>query len=132
MQAASNAFGLVLIAPILAFDIWLACTTGKREWDQWRTGVKSSRLLWLVGAGLIFALLCAFVIEYHWSDKLRFRGFPVPFCFFALEGNTWTNTSSAGPLPLLARLTDLATGLVAPLIPFKVAEFLRAVKAELK
>jgi hypothetical protein len=86
----------------------------------------------MAAAGVFLAVICAFVFEYKNGTKLRLKGFPVPFAFFYMENDHWTASTSPAPLALLAQATDMITGLAAPLIPFKVAEFLRVVKEEIK
>ena len=124
--------GLIFILPILAFDVWLTCTIGKRQWTRWRAAKDWRSIAAVLAAGIVLAILCAFVIEFKNGTKLRLKGFPVPFTFFSLENDQWIVTTSPAPLDLLARATDLVTGLVSPLIPFKIAEFLRVVKEEIK
>lgn len=63
---------------------------------------------------------------------MRIEGFPIPLVFFHLDDKTWTRTILPAWLPYLGGVTDFATGLAAPFIPYKVAEFLKIVKAELK
>ena len=121
---------MILILPIVAFDVWLACTTGKRQLALWR-----SQRNWLhpaaaATAGLLLAGWLAFLLEYSGGTRLRVRGFPVPVAFFHLEAETWTRTTP--PLSALGAVADILTGLAAPFIPYKIAEFLRKVKAELK
>ena len=91
--------GLILIVPVLALDIWLGCTTGKRRLSLWR----------------------AFLLQYH-ADSQLLKGFPIP----------WAGTTLPGFVACLGAAADFLTGLAAPLIPFKIAEFLSEVKAELK
>jgi hypothetical protein len=124
--------GLIFILPILAFDIWLISTTGKRQWQRWRERREWNKIVGVIGAGILLAVYCAFFVAFKNGTTLKLRGFPVPFIFSTLENNEWTTTTSPGALAFLARLTDFFTGLVAPLIPFKIGEFLRVVKEELK
>jgi hypothetical protein len=124
--------GLLFILPILAFDVWLTYTTGRRQWRKWRETNAWRPMTAVVIAGLLLAVVFAFVFEFKNGTKLRLKGFPVPFAFFSLENDQWITTTSAAPLELLSRVTDAVTGLAAPLIPFKIAEFLRVVKEEIK
>ncbi len=123
---------LIFILPILAFDLWLAWTTGRRQFEKWRLARAWPQVAAFAAAGLILAVIGAFVVEYKNGAFLRLRGFPVPFEFHSLQDGQWIATTSAAPLAFLSRLTDAITGLAAPLIPFKVAEFLRVVKEEIK
>ncbi len=122
---------LLFILPILAFDIWLALTTGRRQWAKWRETRNWKMAAFAVASGVLLAILCAFVVQYKDGPQLRLKGFPVPFDFSALEDKTWVASSSPPLLRVLARLTDVVTGLIAPLIPCKFAEFLRVVKKEI-
>jgi hypothetical protein len=122
--------GLFLILPIVAFDVWLICTTGKRQLAQWRSQKNWRHPAVAAAAGLLLAAWFAFLLEYSSGAKLRVRGFPIPVAFFHLDGETWTRTTP--PLAALGAAADVLTGLVSPCIPYKIAEFLRKVKTELK
>jgi hypothetical protein len=124
--------GLLLILPVAAFDFWLACTTGRRQLAQWRAQRNWRYLGVAAGAGVLLAVWLAFFVKYSSGAGLRVQGFPIPVAFFHLDDKTWTRTVPPAPLPLLGLAADFLTGLAAPLIPFKIAEFLKAVKAELK
>jgi len=124
--------GLILIIPILAFDVWLSCTTGRRqvrrwlELGQWREMAAA----FVIGVGL--AVWLTFFLKYSFDPKMRVVGFPIPLVFFHLEDKTWTQTVLPGALPYPGGVADFLTGLAAPFIPYKIAEFLKTVKAELK
>jgi hypothetical protein len=124
--------GLILILPIVAFDVWLACTTGQRRLAEWRAHKNWRHLGLAAAAGLLLAVWFAFFFRYHGSDQLRVQGFPIPAAFFHLDGKTWRLTPPQPPLPVLGAAANFLTGLAAPLIPFKIAEFLKVVKEELK
>lgn len=125
--------GLIFIIPILAFDIWLAATTGRRQARAWLEGRKWRDVALAGAAGLILAVVLPAFIRYGSGAKLRVQGFPVPIRFFHLEDNQqWTVNSLNGVLDYFGIATDVITGLVAPIIPYKIAEFFKAVKAELK
>jgi hypothetical protein len=124
--------GLFLIVPILAFDIWLSCTTGKRQLQRWAGCGQWRPIIYVLGSGLILAIVLTFFVRYHWNPDERVEGFPIPLIFSHQEGTVWTRTTLPGGMPYLGRAADFLTGLVAPLIPFKVAEFMKIVKAELK
>ena len=123
--------GLLLILPIVAFDLWLACTTGQRQLAEWKAQ-KNWRHLAAAAAGLLLAVWLAFFVQYSSGDRLRVQGFPIPVAFLHLDENTWTRTTPPPPLPVLGAAANFLTGLAAPFIPFKIAEFLKKVKAELK
>ena len=120
--------GLLLILPIMAFDLWLAFTTGRRQLAQWGVPKHRRPLAAAAAIGLLLAFWLAFFVQYGDGAQLRVRGFPVPLAFFHIDVKTWT----PAPTPALGAAADFLTGLAAPLIPFKIAEFLKTVKAELK
>jgi hypothetical protein len=124
--------GLFLILPIVAFDLWLACTTGRRQLAEWRAQKNWRHLAAAAAAGLLLAVWLAFFIKYGNGARLRVEGFPVPVAFIHLDEKTWTRTTTPSPLPVLGAAANFLTGLAAPFIPFKIAEFLKKVKAELK
>lgn len=124
--------GLFLIIPILAFDIWLSCTTGKRQVHRWAGGGQQRAMMGTIGAGLVLAVFLTFIVQYHWGQGQRVKGFPIPLVFFHQDGTIWTRTTLPGIMPYIGGVADFLTGLAAPLVPFKIAEFLKVVKAELK
>ncbi|HWD19136.1 MAG TPA: hypothetical protein VHB20_07640 [Verrucomicrobiae bacterium] len=124
--------GLIFILPILAFDVWVSLTTGRRQWQEIRAQRNWRKAAAMVGAGILLAALFAFFIEFKNGTTLRLKGFPVPFEFSQLQDGHWVVTTSTPGLAWLERVTDIVTGLVAPVVPFKVAEFLRTVKEEIK
>ena len=108
-----------------------AAPTGRRQLAVW-TGQKNWRALALAAAaGLMLAVWFTFIIKYSNGSNLRVRGFPIPAAIFHLDGKEWTRTA-ARPPARLRRGDHFLTGLAAPFIPFKIAEFLKLVKAELK
>jgi hypothetical protein len=124
--------GLFLIVPVVAFNIWLSCTTGKRQFQQWAVRGQRRRMLYFLGIGLVLAVLLTFFVRYQWDPDQRVQGFPIPLVFFHKDDKTWTRTTLPEVMPYIGGAADFLTGLVAPLIPFKIAEFLKIVKAELK
>jgi hypothetical protein len=124
--------GLFLILPIVAFDVWLACTTGQRQLAEWRAQKNWRHLAAAAAAGLLLAFWFAFFVQYSSGALLRVQGFPIPVAFFHLDEKIWTRTTPPAPLPVLGAAANFLTGLAAPIIPFKIAEFLKKVKAELK
>src|SRR5208337_403608 len=93
--------GLFLILPIVAFDFWLCCTTGRRQLAEWKARQNWRHLAAAVAAGLLLAVWLAFFVKYSGGAQLRIQGFPVPVAFFHLDGNTWTRTTPPAPLPAL-------------------------------
>jgi hypothetical protein len=124
--------GLIFIIPILAFDIWLSCTTGRRQVRRWLE-LKQWRQIIAAGViGVALAVWLTFFLQYGNGPKMRIQGFPIPLVFFHLEDKGWTQTVLPASLPYVGTATDFLTGLAAPFIPYKIAEFLKTVKAELK
>ena len=113
--------GLLLIVPIVAFDLWLACTTGRRQLALWRTRKAWRPMAAVAAAGLLLAVCLTFLLRYNVGTD-RLKGFPIP----------WANTTLPAAVTILAAATDFLTGLTAPFIPYKIAEFLKEVKAEMK
>jgi hypothetical protein len=122
---------LILIIPTLAFDVWLGVTVGKRQVQRWIAARAWPRLAVVCGAGLALAVCCLLVIHYQWDAKTRVVGFPIPMIFFNLEDTTWVRSPAPKPWLYLGAATNLLTGVAMPLIPYKIAEFFRAVKREL-
>jgi hypothetical protein len=121
---------LFFILPIVAFDVWLALTTGRHQWAKWRDAANWRPAILTAVVSVLLAVLFAFV-QYKYGSPLKLTGFPVPFDFSSFQDKHWVPTSSPPPLQVVARVTDILTGLIAPLIPFKIAEFLRVVKKEI-
>jgi hypothetical protein len=113
--------GLFLIVPVLAFNLWLACTTGRRQISAWRIRKAWRPIAAAAAIGVCLALWLTFFLHYHHGPD-TLTGFPIP----------WAHTTLPAPITALGAATDFLTGLAAPFIPFKVAEFLKEVKAELK
>jgi hypothetical protein len=125
--------GLIIVIPIVAFDLWLSLTTGRRQIRRWLELRQWRPMALAFAFGIVTAVLITFVIKYTWSGKTKVIGIPIPLTFFHLEDNNiWTHTGLPGPMPYIALFTDILTGLAAPFIPYKVAEFIKAVKAEMK
>jgi hypothetical protein len=124
--------GLIFIIPIIAFDIWLACTTGRRQVRHWLELNQKPRIIGAFAIGLVLAVVLTFFVRYGNGPAMRIQGFPIPLVFFHLENKVWTKTILPASLPYVGGTADLLTGLAAPFIPYKVSEFLKVVKAELK
>jgi hypothetical protein len=124
--------GLIFIVPILAFDIWLVCTTGRRQVCRWLGLRQWLRIAGAFAAGLALAVWLTCFVRYGNGPNMRIQGFPIPLVFFHLEGGVWTKTALPAALPYAGATADFLTGLAVPFIPSKIAEFLKKVKAELK
>ncbi len=124
--------GLFLIIPVVAFDIWLTCTTGKRQLQQWGARGERRPVIYVACIGVVLAFLLTFVVRYKWNQDERVQGIPIPLVFLHKDGKTWMRTTLPEVMPYIGGAADFLTGLVAPLIPFKIAEFIKVVKAELK
>jgi hypothetical protein len=118
--------------PVVAVDVWLCCTTGRRQLAVWIAQKKWRPLAAAAAAGLLLAVWLAFFVKYSNGAKLRVQGFPIPLVFFHLDGQFWTPTRLPASLSACGTAANFLTGLAAPFIPFKIAEFLKIVKAELK
>jgi hypothetical protein len=123
--------GLIIIIPILAFDIWLSCTTGRRQVGRWLELRQWRRIVAALATGLALAVWLTFFVQYGNGPEMR-KGFPIPLLFFHPEDKTWARTALPASLLYAGVAADFLTGLAAPFIPFKIAEFLKQVKAELK
>jgi hypothetical protein len=124
--------GLIFIIPILAFDIWLSCTTGARQVRRWLELKQPWRIAGAFAAGLALAVWLTFFVRYGNGPDMRIQGFPIPLVFFHQKDNVWTRTVLPASLPYVGATADFITGLAAPFIPCKISEFLKKVKAELK
>jgi hypothetical protein len=124
--------GLFLIVPIVAFDLWLSATTGRRQLTEWKARRNWRHPAIALAVGLLLAVWLAFFVRYSGGATLRIQGFPVPVAFLRLDGTTWTRTTLPGIVYDLGVAANFLTGLAAPLIPFKIAEFFKVVKEELK
>jgi len=124
--------GLILVLPVLAFDVWLSVTTGQRVIKRWISQGQWRFIAAITATGLLLALWLTFFLHYNWSKEERVVGFPVPRVFYALQDKVWVRTTLSGIMGYLGAAADFITGLAAPFIPFKIAEFLKIVKAEIK
>lgn len=122
---------LILILPVLAFNVWLLATTGKKQIKIWRQARAWPRLAGAAFIGLALGVWLALFVQYKWGSGLRVIGFPIPVCFFHLEDGNWVDYPLPTAMQWAGWAANFLTGLAAPFIPFKAAEFLRSVKAEL-
>jgi hypothetical protein len=122
---------LILILPVLAFDLWLLATTGKKQCQIWRQARAWPRLAGAAIIGLALGVWLALFVQYKWGSTVRVIGFPVPVCFFHLEDGQWVDYITPPAMQWAGWAANILTGVAAPFIPFKAAEFLRSVKAEL-
>src|SRR5271166_1422939 len=121
--------GLIFILPILAFDIWLCGTTGRRQIKIWQDQREWRKIAAAIAIGLALAVWFTFFIQYGFGPNIRAKGFPIPLVFFHLADKAWIPAPLPAALPYLGGATDIITGLAAPCIPYKIAEFLKKVKA---
>jgi hypothetical protein len=121
---------LLLILPVLALDVWLLATTGKKQFRIWTQARAWPRLAGAAGLGVALGIFCLSV-KYKWGSEMRVIGFPVPVCFFHLENGNWVDFLPPAAMQYPGCAANFLSGLAAPLLPFKAAEFLRSVKAEL-
>jgi len=122
---------LILMLPVLAFDIWLLATTGKTQWIKWARPGEWRRLAGALAIGAVLGVWLAFFVGYKWSDKMRVTGFPIPVAYFHLEDGKWVDFIPPPIVQWTAVGINFLSGFAATMIPFKFAEFLRSVKAEL-
>jgi hypothetical protein len=122
---------LILILPVLAADVWLLATTGKQQFKKWTRARAWLRLAGAIGVGAALGVWLSLFVEYKWGSTMRVIGFPIPVCFFHLEDGSWVDFPLPPGMGYLGCAANFLSGLVAPLLPFKAAEFLRSVKAEL-
>jgi hypothetical protein len=124
--------GLLLILPVVAFDVWMLCNTGLGKLSEWRVQKKWGHIAGLAAAGLLLGVWLSSFVKYGSGDQLRVEGFPIPVDFFHRDGTTWTRTTTPGLLHTLGVAANFLTGIAATFIPFKIAAFFKLVKAELK
>jgi hypothetical protein len=122
---------LILILPVLAVDVWLLATTGKKQFNIWKQARAWTRLTGAAAIGAALGVWLSSFVEYKWGAEIRVAGFPIPVCFFHLENGEWVDFPLPTAMIFLGSIANFLSGLVVPLIPFKAAEFLRSVKAEL-
>lgn len=122
---------IILIVPILMFSIWLLSTTGKRVLERKRTTGKLAQFALIVLIGLTIGAWFTFVVNYKMGTTLRLKSFPVPTEFIYLQDSKWVES----PLPPLMKsavvAVDFLFGIAVAFFPFKIAEFVKQVKAEL-
>jgi hypothetical protein len=122
---------LILILPVLAADVWLLATTGKKQFKTWTQARAWMRLVAVVAIGVALGVWLGFFVQYKWGTNLRVIGFPVPVCFLHLEDGKPKDYLAPAAMQWLGTMANFLSGLAVPLIPCKAVEFLRNVKAEL-
>jgi hypothetical protein len=123
--------GLIIILPILAFDVWLCATTGTRQMRHWAALGQWRRIAAALCIGAALGVWMVFFAHYRAGMEIR-RGFPIPLSFFRAEENVWIRAALPAPVACAGYAANFLTGLAAPFIPGKIGEFLKQVKAELK
>jgi hypothetical protein len=76
--------GLLLILPLAAFDLWLSCTTGRRQLARWREQKNWRLPAAAAAAGLLLAVWLSFLVEYGGGSQLRCGASPFPWPSFTL------------------------------------------------
>ena len=82
--------GLILILPVLALDVWLLATTGRRQFKIWTQTRAWPRLAGAAGLGVALGIWLAFFLQYKWDAQTRAQGFPVPDAFSSLQNGRWS------------------------------------------
>lgn len=122
---------LLIMLPVVVFDIWLLATTGRTQFRKWARPGGWPRLAGTIAAGIALGIWLAFFVAYRWGQKMRVTGFPIPDSFLFLQSGAWVPSDAPRWIPPAARVVNLLSGMAATMVPFKFAEFLRSVKAEL-
>ena len=118
---------------MLAFDVWLLATTGKKQFNIWTQARAWPRLAGAVGIGLALGFGWPFSCNTNGTTKPASKVSRSLIAFSSLQDGKWSvflPTRSVA-VQVLAVAANFFSGLAAPLLPFKAAEFLRSVKAEL-
>jgi len=123
---------LILILPVLAADVWLLATTGKKQVKIWTQTRAWPRLVGAAALGVALGVWLGLFAQYKWGNAMRVVGFTIPVVFFHQQDGQWVDFPLPEALLYLGTMVNFLSGLVVPLIPFKSAEFLRSVKAELQ
>jgi hypothetical protein len=124
--------GLILIIPVLAFDIWLLLTTGRRFLAQPPAPGRRRELTLMLCVGTALGIVFAFFAHYSLSKTFRIVGFPIPIALSQLEKDQWLNAQDPLAIRVLAQITDFISGFAVVLLPRKIGEFLDKVRQELK
>jgi hypothetical protein len=121
----------ILIVPIVAFSIWLLATTGKKVVLRAEKDGKWTRVLVPVVIGIALGWLFTFRVEYKIASTLRLHSFPVPTVFIYLQDSNWIHSPLPDAMRIVVEVTDFIFAIALAFFPFKLAEFVRQVKAEL-
>jgi hypothetical protein len=121
---------IILILPIFAFSVWLLATTGRRVFKQALASGRWMPLLTVVVIGLVLGWLFSFRVHYKMGATLRLHSFPVPSLFTYLQDSTWVDSPLPHSMQLAVYFVDFVCGIALAFLPFKLAEFIRQVKAE--
>jgi hypothetical protein len=122
---------LILMLPVLAFDLWLLATTGKIQLKKWARPGEQWRIAAALALGAAIGIWLAFFVGYKWTDKMRVTGFPIPTVYFHLDDGKWNDFIPPPVVRWAGAGVNFLSGFAATMAPFRFAEFLRAVKAEL-
>lgn len=121
----------ILIIPIFAFSVWLLGTTGRRLVQETRANGRWLRLIVVLLVGIGLGYLFTFRVQYKIAPTLRLHSFPVPSLFVYQQDSNWVDSPLPAVIKIIVYVVDFAFGIAVAILPFKVAEFLRQVKAEI-
>ncbi len=122
---------LILIIPIVVFSIWLLATTGKKVILRAKKDGKWTRVLVPIAIGIAMGWLFTFRVEYKIASTLRLHSFPVPTVFIYLQDLNWVRSPLPDAMRIVVAVTDFVFAIALAFFPYKLAEFVRQVKAEL-
>ena len=122
---------VILILPILAFSVWLLATTGRRVV---KSSIQTKRWITVLlpfVTGIAIGWFFTFRVHYKIAPTLRLHSFPVPSLFTYQQDSKWVDSPLPEVIRFIVYVVDFLFGIALAFFPFKVAEFLQQVKAEL-
>ena len=122
--------GLLLIAPILAFDVWIIWTLAKEKFSGGADSRKIFPFIALLLIGIGVGIWLAFYLTYK-PVNFRLSGFPIPTHISKFDQNQWTDGNLPAPIQILGVLTNFLTGIAVLFLPLKIASTFRKLKQEL-
>jgi hypothetical protein len=83
--------GFLIIILVLCLSGWSLVVTIRRL-----KNVGADRNWWVAFGvctiiGIVLGCLCAFMVDYHVTPKMRFSSFPLPLAFFKFEDGAWVD-----------------------------------------